>query len=868
MKHNSRTNQSLQVSYLFAVLIFSFSSSFSQSTLRLSVKDSTTNLFISNAITKVLDSTTNKVLSYGFTDDAGKVTISYHYHNGCFLEISHLAYDSFAKKIYPNSDSITTVYLLPKTMILNEVSLKFKKDILQKGDTTSFRTEHFYTGGERNIEELVKKMPNFSVDTEGVIYFKNKKIEKILIEGEELTGQNYEMATRTINPNLITEIQAIENYLDNPVIKNIQNGEQTILNFKVNKNNKFSGRIEVGKGFTSNDSRLSLIGLSNNWKSLSNLTANNIGVQQISMQNELFPLGSTNEWVRTVELVQRVSVASFFPTNLGVEQENINNQKIISTNHTYNIGKKIKLGTNILGIKDKTFANQFSEITFIDNPLLHFFQKDSTINNLKKFRNESKLLYTINSRNLLVIRSFVQSSSSQLSNNINLRTNGHTEMIYQPIYYDKKTAYTVAEYTHQVNNQNVISGEIRFATNKLLDRMFINGNNNRNFYQKIHQYKKYYSANIDWFCVVKKHQIKGSFFKEYQSFYSTLLRSQNEISNKDTVDSKAKIIGFTGSFKWGGDGKVKFGLQLSNSLYQFESNKQSLFQSRGSINISYVPTEKSVVALMINYTEMPLIDNMLHQDTIVLSYRSVQKGSEAIRVNKEIAYGLIYGYNDVLKRKLGISVATNYIQHLDSYTFNDYFFENYIQNMAVYYSPNNKRIMADFKLSKLIYVLHGTIKINANASKITIDNSLNKERRTTTIGMLSSEFTYSTSIEKIFYAGLGGKINYVQRRVLNEIQGGISPFLINTNTVIIGTNRSKILCQGEYKFIQTQQTRLQLLNIASEFKISKVFSLRLETKNLLNIRQYNFTEITPIQRTENNNALLGRVVLLKVSMDI
>ncbi|NJN35112.1 MAG: hypothetical protein HC817_13515, partial [Saprospiraceae bacterium] len=199
-------------------------------------------------------------------------------------------------------------------------------------------------------------MPNFSVDADGSVFYKNKRIEKILVEGDELTGQNYEVATRTLNPEMVTEIEAIENYLDNAILKKIKKGDQTILNLKMKSIKKISGSLELGVGINGHNSQMTILGMIDKWKSLSYLTFNNVGIQRINLKNNQDPFGSTNTWTRAAGLQKRLELSTFFPNNLGIEQENINGEKIASTNHTFSLGKSIKLTSNFIGVSDKRNA--------------------------------------------------------------------------------------------------------------------------------------------------------------------------------------------------------------------------------------------------------------------------------------------------------------------------------------------------------------------------------------------------------------------------------------------------------------------------------------------------------------------------------
>ena len=53
-----------------------------------------------------------------------------------------------------------------------------------RGDTVSFNPAAFRDGSERNVEDLLKKMPGFKVSESGKISFNGKPVERVFLEGQ------------------------------------------------------------------------------------------------------------------------------------------------------------------------------------------------------------------------------------------------------------------------------------------------------------------------------------------------------------------------------------------------------------------------------------------------------------------------------------------------------------------------------------------------------------------------------------------------------------------------------------------------------------------------------------------------------------
>ena len=838
--------------------------SYCQSALKVIVRDSSDDSAVYNAIIKISGDNKPDILAYGFTEDEGEAIFSIS-QRPIRLEISHLTYKPLEKRIVSEEDTLLIVYLSPKNMMLDQVSITVKREVLQRGDTTVYRTDAFRSGGEGNLEDLIKKMPNFLVDAEGSVYYKNKRIEKILIEGDELTGQNYEVATRTLNPDLINEIEAIENYLDNAILKKIKKGDQTILNLKLRDNKKVSGNLELGKGINGHNSRMTILGMSNKWKNLSNLAFNNVGIKRINFNNTQEPLGSTNSWTRVVDLQKRIGLNTFFPNNLGIEQENINNEKLATTNNSFDIGKKVKLVSNFIGVHDTKCALSTSDVEVFENAVFRFSQKDSSQNFLQKLRNESKLTFNINDRNLLVVRSYWQTALNNLDNVVNLNINNRISEINQPIDYTERSLYTHTEYTNYVNKNNVLSLELRYASNKLNDEMSIKGGNYEYFSQFLKQKSRYSAAQVNWFNVTKKLDMKNSIFHSYH-ILNSILHIQDLNKNQEDIGVKVVSSGIETNTKWR-SGKLNLGMEVNSSIQSFERYNQKKWLNKATGSASLILSQKSMLAFSVNYNETPQLDNSLHSFPIVISYRLNHQGNDSLRVNRDINYVFLYTYNDVLKQKLGASVMTMYSRKLDWYAFNNVFLQDYIQNMNIYYSPNNSLINVDLKIDKLVYFLGGTIKLKSNYTKVRTEYFRNGTVRSPHIQIFSTEFNYVSAFKSKLFAGIGGKFNLTKSDNLEIDKESIPAFWMNTYSLQLGLNLGKFIAQYEGKYIHTEKSSLQILNFFAKYKLSNKLFFSFEGRNMFNSKNYNFVNITPVQRIDNSINLIGRQLLLKLGVN-
>jgi len=134
---------------------------------------------------------------------------------------------------------------------LEEVVITAKKKPFEiKKDTISYNVASYSDGSERKIGEIIKKLPGVDVNEKsGEIKYKGRSIETVTLDGDNLFDSNYAVATKNISVDMVEQIEAIENYSENPLLKDIEQGGKVSLNLKLKEGKfDFSGDLETSSG--------------------------------------------------------------------------------------------------------------------------------------------------------------------------------------------------------------------------------------------------------------------------------------------------------------------------------------------------------------------------------------------------------------------------------------------------------------------------------------------------------------------------------------------------------------------------------------------------------------------------------------------
>jgi len=119
-----------------------------------------------------------------------------------------------------------------------------------RGDTIEFKAKSFKTAETRKVEDLLRNIQGFELGNDGKISFNGKEVDRILIEGEDLTEKNYLLLSKNLNANLVDKVQVINNFSTERLIKEVERSDKIGINLTIDNTfkNKLSGSFELGSG--------------------------------------------------------------------------------------------------------------------------------------------------------------------------------------------------------------------------------------------------------------------------------------------------------------------------------------------------------------------------------------------------------------------------------------------------------------------------------------------------------------------------------------------------------------------------------------------------------------------------------------------
>ena len=180
------------------------------------------------------------------------------------LQFTHISYEKESERLSFKEKAVKVdMILTPKSISLKEVTVK-PDPLRQKGDTLTHNLASFLGKGDVTLEDGLKRLPGVDVAQSGAISYMGKPISQFNIEGLDLLGGKYNLATRNIPADYVTNVEIVRNHHSRRVEHDVPSNEVS-MNIKLSKKAKFKpfGQEEVGAGYMEdgNDRLQALLGV-------------------------------------------------------------------------------------------------------------------------------------------------------------------------------------------------------------------------------------------------------------------------------------------------------------------------------------------------------------------------------------------------------------------------------------------------------------------------------------------------------------------------------------------------------------------------------------------------------------------------------
>ncbi|MDE7420064.1 MAG: TonB-dependent receptor [Muribaculaceae bacterium] len=129
------------------------------------------------------------------------------------------------------------VVLWQKATQLKDVIVE-APDIYAKGDTLVFNVSRYANASDNAIIDVIKRLPGIKVEDDGTIKYQGKPINKFYIDGDDILGGQYGLATNNISHKDVKSVEVMENHQPVKALEGIDFPEEAGINIKLNEGAK------------------------------------------------------------------------------------------------------------------------------------------------------------------------------------------------------------------------------------------------------------------------------------------------------------------------------------------------------------------------------------------------------------------------------------------------------------------------------------------------------------------------------------------------------------------------------------------------------------------------------------------------------
>lgn len=862
--------------FKYLVLLLSFTSIFSQ-TINLTIKDKQEIAIpISNVLFK--EKTSNVTLEFCKINNGNGSYFFKKNYKTVIITVQSTGYNSSEYEIQnPEKNSVFNFnVVLTKSEIkqLEEVIIKSPdRPYIVKKDTVVFDVNKYRDGSERKVEDLIKKLPGIEIDQSGIIKYKGKQLETVTLDGDNLFSSNYTLGTKNINIDMVEQIEAIENYTNNKLLKGIESDGKVALNLKLKKGKSdFSGNFENGLGLkndlkTAYYSNSYVMQISSRVKSFANLNMNNIGRSDANFyekQNSKSLDKKSEDDFKT----KKVLSEDLFNPDLDPIRYNRNSQFFSSLNNLYKISKSITFKSNFNFIDDKINSEQnVNTKNFVNNTIFETNDKFSFIKKPKVFTAEFEIKINTSKSTLLEIFSKQYSENTKLFSTYTK----NNEIGFNNIN-ETKNYFSLNKLVHtwKISTNKALQGNFYYAFNKIPQKF-----NSVSQVDLVNQESKYIKKTF-----LANYNLIGK-FKEMNytiQIGSNLERTPyNSLNNLNTINN---TIFSNKSFY--NHSRIKYNIKkltlvpnISFTNYNLKLNNfipsglilSNTFVVEPSLDLIYKTGKKSNVTASVSNTQKPISDEYIFANTVFVNNRNLILNNPSFDYQKTSLYSLGYFYNDLLTNTT-LNISSRFEksngQYLQDLSVNEDF--SVIKN--IFYAEKNSISNASLRFTRFIEILSSSIIYKSNFTHSEYPNLLNSnDIRINSNQILQNTFEIRT--------GFTTKINFENVFTHNSIT---SKSIIKNNVSSI-QNSFKIRYKINKKFNSSIKSELyfpdlektsnnyNFIDLEFKYKFSDKLNFILIANNLLNIKNFNQSQNNDFSSFTSQTNLTQRFVLLNAEFN-
>ncbi len=823
----------------------------------------------------ILRNAEGKIKKYATSDIDGKFSISSPDIKGYTLDVSMM---SFAKQTV-KLDSVqlpVTIIMKASATMLKEVAVKADR-IREQGDTITYTVGTFAQAQDRSIGDVLKRMPGIDVSKTGKIQYQGEDINKFYIEGSDLLGGKYGIATNGINHDDVGAVEVMENHQPMQVLSGISFSDKAAINLKLKNKAKATWTFhgDAGGGYAWQpdgavwNGELFAMAVMPGFQNITTFKTNNIGEDLSASATDFFASR------RETGLSQYVGVSLPGVPNLSHKRTLFNRSALVSTNSLW----KVKNG-EFKAQLDYSFNRATAQAANITTYFLESGDRVITENRDGRDRSHSlsgKFIYEVNQKTTFI--------NNTLSTNIDwddvqLGVTGslpNYQSAKLPDYYVANKFKMIKRF----NGKHLVTFQSNNEWESLPQTLNVSMDGN-NISQHIGDHAFYthesaaYAFSIKGITVSLEGGVKGYL----RSMRSEMLEMPDgaDLSDLSGESDFAQVMN-TNYFTVYATPKVEYWVKRVNftlnapvsfAHYTFDkalANRSEVYFSP-SLSMNWKPNNRFSVTLRGGAGRSPMNLNMIQPGYIMTNYRTFKQGVDDFYNSSSKRLSANFSYKHTRKGVFANAMVMQSWNHLP-FTMAQQLYGDYIVYSYTDAKNDGQNLMAMGSVGKTLDFMRGSANVNGSFNRVeshlfSENNAVNSVSLGWSVGAKINgapikwlSFDYS-----IDFSNSQLRMNGVKNSWLSGMENSL---LINITPHskwewrIMGEHYRNELTSDTYKNVFLLDTKLV-------YKLNKRIELSAMLNNIFNQRTYNYTTYSELSSFESQRWLRGRELLFTISI--
>ncbi|MFW6369965.1 MAG: hypothetical protein ACOC10_02030, partial [Bacteroidota bacterium] len=816
----------------------------------------------------------NRIMRFATTNAEGRFEL----HLTSFPEnyVVHFAMMSYASKTLPlvPERQEYNAQLSMQATELREVRF-IAPSIEQGGDTITYHVENFAEIQDQTLADVLKRMPGITVEPSGEIKYQDQRINRFYIEGRDMLGSRYGIATNTIHQKDVSSVEVMENHQPIRALQDISFSEDPALNIRLREDAKarWVGTVRAGTGFEPWlwKSELAAMRFKAKTQTLNIYKSNNTGD---ALANEIRAFSTGNSMLQFRKGYSMQDYIRVSPDNLHQIDDyrsRFNKTHLFSSNNLWSVGEQYDLTSQV------SYLNK--RLDFDNSTNTSYFLEDGTIITeaaeehaaTRQNRLLGDLTLTANTPTYYFRNKLLADVNW---NDIDIQLDGtfpntqEASVPHQQFSNDLEILRRFGNSAYRLNSYNIYQAKPQHLTVNREGEVQRQEIESSAFYTNTYTSLSQYINPVNISMTLGVRGLIRSMESELTGVADTLGRMNND----ETMRYLSLYASPSLEYKRGRF-DARLNLPLSFVPYRYfdkiadkKENEEKLFLSP-RLFMQYRLTSRLTASLSGSYVQSPLQEQSFHEGLILNNYRNLSQGVTDFETGNSQSLSFMLRYRQPLKAlfwNAGFTRSWTYAPHIS----NVFFLDPYLLNTFIWQDYNHNLWMLHGNISKGVDAVNGMLSLRSSFTRFegaTFQNEIESPYESDTWSIspkitsrpapwmnLSYEFSFSQNWLEMKNTGMKTSYQNMTQKFTGTINHGKAWYI-------------KVLGEHYYNEITANQSKHFFLADAEfTYRLQNGFEFNVSVRNIFNQDVYAFTTYSGLREMRREYVIRPRNVMTSV----